>query len=337
MKTDFLSGRFTHIADIADQFSNFSPYVASVNNDGVIAFQASLRGGGSGVFRWHKEVLTSVVNNQHPLLEAICSHPDINGQRQVCFYAISPRGETGVYLVEDGDCLPIAQADDYFAMIGPLGPTMNEIGQVAFRADLKPRASGIFRGDTEAVQLIASTSDQFTAFHGLPVITEGGQVIFRADLQGGGRGIFTGDGATLTALVETGDTFSELGLFPTCNTAGMVLFNATLATGEAGIFTLTPATMDLTQVVEAGPQFASFRGGLLGVDGPLVFYGIPHGGKLGIYKVNGYANDPLLAIGNPLLGSTIAEFALNPVSGNEYQFVARVRLVDGKQLILNSL
>ena len=36
----------TPIADTNDRFCDFSPYVASINNDGIVAFQAALRTGG---------------------------------------------------------------------------------------------------------------------------------------------------------------------------------------------------------------------------------------------------------------------------------------------------
>jgi hypothetical protein len=40
----------TLVAATGDRFSDFSPYVASINNAGVVAFQATLRAGGMGVF-----------------------------------------------------------------------------------------------------------------------------------------------------------------------------------------------------------------------------------------------------------------------------------------------
>src|SRR5262249_1239250 len=45
-----LSYTFTTIADTTRGFDDFSPYVASLNSEGTVAFQASLKGGGSGIF-----------------------------------------------------------------------------------------------------------------------------------------------------------------------------------------------------------------------------------------------------------------------------------------------
>ena len=41
---------WTVIAETGERFSDFAPYVASVNDAGTVAFQAALRGGGTGVF-----------------------------------------------------------------------------------------------------------------------------------------------------------------------------------------------------------------------------------------------------------------------------------------------
>ncbi|MCC6677322.1 MAG: hypothetical protein IT436_09270 [Phycisphaerales bacterium] len=49
------------------------------------------------------------------------------------------------------------------------------------------------------------------------------------------------------------------------------------------------------------------------------------------------ARDLLLEIGGPLLGSTITEFALNPVSINSAGRLAiRLRLADGRQAIVRA-
>jgi len=39
---------WTVIATTGERFSSFAPYVASVNDAGTVAFQAALRGGGTG-------------------------------------------------------------------------------------------------------------------------------------------------------------------------------------------------------------------------------------------------------------------------------------------------
>ena len=40
----------TLIAETNEQFKSFSPYVASINNGGTVAFQSTLANGGAGIF-----------------------------------------------------------------------------------------------------------------------------------------------------------------------------------------------------------------------------------------------------------------------------------------------
>src|SRR5439155_4373711 len=67
----------TVIATTGERFSDFAPYVASVNDAGTVAFQAELRGGGTGVFTSSGEAVAEVAGPA--LLAGVTSHPDLNG------------------------------------------------------------------------------------------------------------------------------------------------------------------------------------------------------------------------------------------------------------------
>jgi len=78
------------------------------------------------------------------LVAGITSHPDINDAGALSFYAgLKPAG-SGAYLFEQRRLVALADTGMLFKNIGPLGPTMNQHGAVAFRADLPTGASGIF-------------------------------------------------------------------------------------------------------------------------------------------------------------------------------------------------
>src|SRR6266508_3297683 len=115
---------WTVIAATGGRFSDFAPYVASVNDAGTVAFQAALRGGGSGVFTGCGGAVAEVVGPA--LLGRATSHPDLNDGGATSFYAELPDGGEGVFLVHDGRLQTIADTGGPFASIGPLGPTMNE-------------------------------------------------------------------------------------------------------------------------------------------------------------------------------------------------------------------
>src|SRR5690348_14952262 len=143
------------IATTGDRFSGFAPYVASVNDAGTVAFQAALRDGGSGVFAGDGGRVEEVVGP--PLVAGVTSHPDVNDAGELSFYGVLRDGRQGVFLHREGRLQTVAVTGDGFASIGPLGPTMNEAGAVAFRADPAQGASGVFAGDGDAVTTVADT------------------------------------------------------------------------------------------------------------------------------------------------------------------------------------
>ena len=320
----------TPIAETSDRFADFATYVASLNDRGVVAFQATLTSGGSGVYTGSGGPIATVIESHAGPLSDVSSHPDINRAGSTCFYAGSGSGGSGVILVRDGQVIPLAGS------AGPLGPTMNEAGTVAFRADLATGGSGIFSADGGSIRTVAEANGgDLGGFQGLPVINRRGSVVFRADLTVGGQGVYLGDGGPLTTLAETGDVFSDLGRFPIVNDAGAVAVCATLRGGGSGVFVLIDEQVET--VIDASSPFESFRGVLLDGAGTIVFYATPTGGALGVFSGPDPVTDRLISIGGPLFGSTIVDFALNPVSINDIgQIAIRVRLADDRQFIVRA-
>jgi hypothetical protein len=323
----------TVIATTGERFSDFSPYVASVNDAGMVAFQAALYNGGSGVFTGSGGEVAELA--ALPLLDGVTSHPDLNGAGAMSFYADLSGGGQGVCLLRDGRLQTIADTRGSFVCIGPLGPTMTEAGAVAFRADRTAGVSGVFAWDDAGVTTVAETDGPWSRFHGLPVITRDGTVVFRGDRKDGVQGIYAGRGGCTGTVVESGDRFESFGLFPSASDDGTVAFAATLRCGGAGIFTADEDR--ITQLLDTGGAFESFRGALITNAGNFVIAATPRGGSLGLFAGSDPAADRILALEDPLLGSTVAEFAANPVSVNAAGHVAvRATLTDGRQLILRA-
>jgi len=320
------------IASTGERFSDFAPYVASVNDAGTVAFQAALRSGGTGVFTGSGG---AVAEDAGPaLLAGVTSHPDLNGAGATSFYGDLPGGGQGVFLLRDG-LQTIADTRGQFASIGPLGPTMNEAGMIAFRADRAAGVSGVFVGDCDAVTAVADTEGPWSRFHGLPVINEGGTVVFRADRKDGVQGIYAGRGGSVRTVAETGAVFETLAPFPSLNDRGTVAFAATLLGGGGGIFTVDAGR--ITRIIDTDGAFEACRGALITSAGAVVRIATPRGGSLGLFAGPDPEADRILALGDPLHGSTVADFASNPVSVNATGQVAiRVSLTDGRQLILRA-
>jgi hypothetical protein len=229
----------------------------------------------------------------------------------------------------------VADTHGAFTSIGPLGPTMNEAGSVAFRADSADRVSGIFASDGAAVTTVADTNGPWSRFHGLPVITDDDTVVFRADSKDGVQGIYAGRGGSIRTVAETGERFESLGPFPSANERGTVAFAATLRGGGAGIFTHDNGR--ITRITETDGAFEAYRGALITNAGAAVMIATPRGGRLGLFDGPDPEADRILALGDSLLHSSIEDFAANPVSVNASGQVAiRASLTDGRHVIVRA-
>jgi hypothetical protein len=324
---------WTVIASTGERFSDFAPYVASVNDEDTVAFQAALRAGGTGVFTGDGAAIAEVAGPT--LLAGVTSHPDLNSSGATSFYGELADGAQGVFLLRDGRLQAIAGTRDGFAVVGPLGPTMNEAGTVAFRAERTAGVSGIFAGDGAAATTVADSECGWSAFHGLPLIDGRGTVVFRADREDGVQGIYARRGGSIETVAETGDLFETLAFFPSANDGGAVAFAATLRGGGAGIFTVDEG--QIVQVLDTESAFESCRGALISGGGAVVCIATPQGGSLGLFAGPDPEVDRILALGDPLLGSSVVDFAANPVSVNADGHIAvRATLADGRQLILRA-
>jgi hypothetical protein len=90
-------------------------------------------------------------------------------------------------------------------------------------------------------------------------------------------------------------------------------------------------------VIDTRSPFESFRGVLLNNVGRVIFFATPRGGNLGVFTGRDPLGDSILSLGAPLFGSTIVDFALNPVSINDVDQIAiRVKLANDMQYVLRA-
>ena len=200
---------WTVIASTGQRFVDFAPYVPSVNDAGLVAFQATLAGGGSGVFVGDGGPVEAAVTP--PTVMRVTSHPDVNGSGKISFYGQLAADVDAVLLAGGGRHDVLEDTRGSFTAIGPLGPTMNEAGAVAFRANDIEHGAGVFVSRENGVATIATSSDGWSEFHGLPVVDDAGSVVFRATKGDRTHGIYTFGGGTLRTVVQTGEEFATLG------------------------------------------------------------------------------------------------------------------------------
>ena len=320
----------TPIATSGDRYARFSPYVASVNDAGLVAFQAERADGTHAVCLGDGRAV-----DETPLGEgivAVTSHPDVNTRGDVSFYAEDPSGGGAVVTALEGGMRLHAAG---FHWIGPAGPTMNERGAVAFRGDRAENVAGIHVVAGGQVRTIAEQGARFTGFLGLPLIDETGGVVFRADRRDGVHGIYRAEeaGGDPAPLVESGDELRAIAPFPSWTADGGIAFVGTRTEGGDGAWIVRGG--ELTSVPD-GDAFETHRGCLVTGD-TLIRIATPAGGTLGLFSGSDPERDRILGVGDALAGSTVEAFAANPVSMNRRgQLAITVVLTDQRELVLRA-
>ncbi len=318
------------IAETRERFSRFGPYVASIARDGTVSFWASLPDGGDGVFTHDGDRIS--VTPLAAVARSVYSHPDINGRGDVCAYAELTSGGQGVVAVRGGQPVVVVETGGALASVGPLGPTMNEAGAIAFRATLGDGGGAVLVADDDGVRTVAKEGGDVAEIQGLPVINDRGDVAYRAVRADGTRVIYRCDrGGAPAVAVETGPDVPLRDLAPSTATidhGGRIACGAQRADGSWGIYSVTgdgaPESLPWAE------GFDSVLGVLVTQSGHRVVYATPPGGTLGVHAPSG----PIVSIGDELAGSTVTSFVLNPVSINESgAVVLRLELADGRELI----
>lgn len=309
------------VAETDDRFCDFAPYVPAVLENGDVLLSARTSAGKWHVFRLDGENVADAFTSTE-----VCSHPAFGGG-VLAVYAAQSNSERIVLAGGDGAFKSIAHA-------GPLGPTLNANGVVAFRTELPGglQQIGTFDGNAR----IHADSSQFSRFHGLPLAMTDGSVVFRADRHDGVYGIFRSVENGIVPIALTGERFNLLNNFPSA-LDDAVAFCATSLSGQSNAYIARDGV--ITPLLRDASAFESMRGVLIDSRGRVTFYATPASGefvgKLAIFQTDGAQTDCLLAIGASMDDSIVDEFALNPVSINLAGRVAiRVKLENGKQKIL---
>ena len=158
-------------------------------------------------------------------------------------------------------------------------PSLNDAGQVAFRARLGGGQQGIFVGNGGLVTTIADTSGAFDTLRD-PSINATGQVGFRAFLDGGGEGLFIGSGGPTTPLYDNSGTFFSF-RDPILNASGTGAFHGRVNPRGGGIFTGNGGPE--TAVARTTGPYEDFGNPHLNESGQVVFFARRDNGVVGIY------------------------------------------------------
>ena len=86
------------VASTGPRFVDLAPYVPAVNNAGLVAFQAALAGGGSGVFAGDGAEVDTIA--EPPAVVEVVSHPDVNYAGEASFCSVLGDGAQAVSCTE---------------------------------------------------------------------------------------------------------------------------------------------------------------------------------------------------------------------------------------------
>jgi hypothetical protein len=123
-------------------------------------------------------------------------------------------------------------------------PSINNVGDIAFKSDRDGASDGIYRADAGGgVTTIAEVPGDFTVLaNGNPSMNDSGQVSFGALSPDGRQVVVRGDGTTLTTIASTSGQrrgFASFGNNTSINDAGEVAFDGRLGSGAKGLFSGT--------------------------------------------------------------------------------------------------
>jgi hypothetical protein len=295
---------FTNIADTTGPFSSFITAPA-LNNNRAVTFQGTLDNGDTGVFTIANGVTTPIALTSGPF--ATFNPPSINDNGSVAFMATKDAGGSGVYRIAGGLTTPIAETGQTFetAQFNAFhtAVAMNNSGNVAFSAQVGSSGPiGTYRGSGGAITRIIDNSSTysptffFTTFP-TPDMNSAGAVAVVLQNSGGAT-VRMGSGGPTTGL--TGGTInSTLQTGISINDSGTLLFRDSFYVYKAigGVASTVASPSGLYEFVDQP---------LINNLDTTVFRASLDNGGFGIFLGGNPVTDKLIAIGDPLFGSTVA-------------------------------
>jgi hypothetical protein len=255
------------------------------------------------------------------------SFPGMNNLGQVSFLGVV-NSPLSAQIVRDtaGSKATMAshtQAGDSFGT----ATRINDSGMVVFEQRMASVAS-IQRTDGITSTTIAQVGqDGFQSLHD-PEINNAGAVAFVAE-RNDGMGVYVGNGTGFTTIADNSGPISTPSAGPFgLNNTGQVAFTATMDDGTRTIYVGDGLT--LTPFVDSTSDFSDFYHVSLNDSGQVAFYGVLADGGGGIFTGPDTVADKVIAVGDPLFGSTVHRLGfLEHNFNNLGQIVFRYDLENG--------
>lgn len=336
---------FSRIFDDSGPYNSIGNF--AINNQGTVAFRARLDSdqlpllnpfiSDSAYFRevifaGNGASLTPIAPNLGKF-----EVQDINDSNTVAFVAqiSSPRHPQHAISTSNGSTSTRIATDiaglhlfgDIFGNVA-----INNYGSVAFKELTFSGNAGnvatfsLVTSDGVNRTTIADDSGYFKSLNTFDLNNQG-TVAFGALLDGGGGGIFTGDGDAITPIADTNGSFKSFGAV-SLNDGDNLAFQAFLDDGSTGIFTSSNGSF--TTIADTSGLFSSFSGPTINNNGAVAFGAQLDTGEYGIFTGADPVADKVIAIGDPLFGSTITSLGFSNKGFNDAgQIAFSAQLADG--------
>ncbi len=159
-------GSLTTVADTSGIFSFFNQ-PAVINDANVVAFQANLKDGRTGVFTIKDGSITTVADNTNPSFDGF-GEVGINNAGTVVFTASLGGGVDGLFTSDGETITPIADTNGPFSQL--FRPAINHNNEVVFGAILNGEsqnglADGIFTGSDPIADKVIGVGDSLYRWH----------------------------------------------------------------------------------------------------------------------------------------------------------------------------
>jgi hypothetical protein len=321
---------FTNIVDDTGPFGGIGFGPPKLNNAGGISFQASLDGGGSGIYRSDGVDITTIADNTGPY-SFFRRFTDINDAGQVAFAAhSSPSGLVAIFRGGDLTITKIAEESGSFTFENfYTRPRINNIGQVTFVVDSNdyPFIDVGSGGNLTTYAYTCGTCGLLNIYP--PSINNQGDVAFSG--LSNVPSIFRSNGGTISTLIDNTGPYDAFSQFIAINDNGVVAAVANLDEGGQAIIRIDGSTVD----VIAGPPDAVLNGAVgLNNAGDVSFIAALSPTVHAILTGPDPVADKVIAEGDTLFGSTITSnyFSFDSIDGpnDAGQIVFGYELVDGR-------
>ena len=327
---------FTRIADTSSFPGGIQAPVA-LNDAGQVAFVAAPTDAVTGVFVGNGHVITTAADTTRTF--TFFGFPGINGLGQATFHAEKVNQRSGYYAGLDGTVTIVEDRGPVHGFPGDVySSPSGSFSTVEVVLSLPRSAQAIVASEGGRAIRIVDTSGSFQLLDPDPRVNAAGLVAFHARRRDSSQGIFVGKGVALTTIADTSaGPFLSFRVSPAINDRGEVLFqaevNASTGSRISGLFLSSHGR--IRTIVDSTGAFIDLGGQPgLNSEGQIAFVGVTRSGSVGIFTGGDPIADRVVAVDDPLDGSTVSGLGIFWSSLNNAGQIAFVaQLADGRTAI----